>query len=263
MNNGDDFTPKTTKGKDYIVKIVILIALFVGGATILGGAFGLVFSKSSRQFCDAALSFAAGVMLAAAMLGLILPSLEYGGKLGFVTTVFGIFLGAFCVHLMDMLVPYVPFFVEGNREESFRRVCLFVMAIALHNLPEGIASGVGLGTDDVHSGILIATAIALQNLPEGFIVSVSLRGVGVGRFKSFLIAATTGIIEILGCLLGYFAVNISIVLLPLILALAGGTMLYVISEEMIPETHSGDSGRLSTYFLLGGFSLILIFDALL
>lgn len=245
------------------MKIVIFTALFVGGATILGGSFGLFIGRTSGRFRDGALSFAAGVMLAAAMLGLILPSLEYGGRFGFVTTVFGIFFGAFCVHLLDMLVPFAPFYCGQGREESFRRVCLFVMAIALHNLPEGIASGVGLGTDDIRGGILIATAIALQNLPEGLIVSVSLRGVGVGRIKAFLIASLTGIIEIFGCLLGYFAVNISIALLPLILALAGGTMLYVIGEEMIPETHSGDSGKMSTYFLLAGFSLMLVFNALL
>ena len=245
------------------MKMVILIALLVGGSTIIGGAFGLFIGRTSRRFCDGSLSFAAGVMLAAAILGLILPSLGYGGRFGFVTTVFGLFFGAFCVHLMDMMIPFMPFSPGNDREERFKRVCLFVMAIAWHNLPEGIAAGVGMGTDDISGGIMIAVAIALQNLPEGLIVAVSLRGVGVGRVKAFLISAFTGVIEILGCLVGYFAVSISLSLLPLILALAGGTMLYVISEEMIPETHSEDNGRMSTYLLLAGFSLILMMNSIM
>lgn len=244
---------------------VILTALGVGGATVFGGAVGLIFRKTTKSFCDAVLSFAAGVMLAAAMLGLILPSLEYGGKYGVFTTVFGIFFGAACVHLLDLLIPV---FTRSRRKnglvsERARRVFLFVMAIALHNLPEGIAAGVGFGTGDVSDGILIATAIALQNIPEGIIVTVAMLGVGIKPLKAFLISAVTGLIEIFGTFVGYFAVSISSVLLPFILALAGGTMLYVISEEMIPETHSDESGKTPTYFLLIGFSLMLIFDAFL
>ena len=239
---------------------LILTALMVGGATVFGGAVGLIFKKTTKTFCDGVLSFAAGVMLAAAFIGLIMPSIEYGGVF---TSVIGIFLGAICVNLLDLLIPIISGKEAKYNGDRARRVFLFVMAIALHNLPEGIAAGVGLGAGEVSDGILIAVAIALQNVPEGVIVSVSMLGVGVKPFRAFMISALTGVIEIFGTFLGYFAVGISSSLLPLILALAGGTMLYVISEEMIPETHSEDSGRLSTYFLLGGFSLILIFDALL
>lgn len=239
---------------------LILTALVVGGATIFGGAVGLIFKKTTKTFCDGVLSFAAGVMLAAAFIGLIMPSVEYGGVL---TCVVGIFLGALCVNLLDLLIPIISGKGKAPHIDRVRRVFLFVMAIALHNLPEGIAAGVGLGAGDISDGVLIATAIALQNIPEGIIVSVAMLGVGVNPLKAFAISALTGIIEIFGTFVGYYAVGISSTLLPLILALAGGTMLYVISEEMIPETHSADSGRLSTYFLLGGFSLILIFDAFL
>ena len=239
---------------------LILTALTVGGATIFGGAVGLIFKKTTKTFCDGVLSFAAGVMLAAAFIGLIMPSVEYGGVL---TCVVGIFLGALCVNLLDLLIPLILGKGQDSGADRMRRVFLFVMAIALHNLPEGIAAGVGLGAGDISDGILIATAIALQNIPEGIIVSVAMLGVGVKPLRAFAISALTGIIEIFGTFVGYYAVGISSALLPLILALAGGTMLYVISEEMIPETHSADSGRLSTYFLLGGFSLILIFDAFL
>lgn len=239
---------------------LILTALTVGGATIFGGAVGLIFKKTTKTFCDGVLSFAAGVMLAAAFIGLIMPSVEYGGVL---TCVVGIFLGALCVNLLDLLIPLILGKGQDSGADRMRRVFLFVMAIALHNLPEGIAAGVGLGAGDISDGILIATAIALQNIPEGIIVSVAMLGVGVKPLRAFAISALTGIIEIFGTFVGYYAVGISSALLPLILALAGGTMLYVISEEMIPETHSADSGRLSTYFLLGGFSLILLFDAIL
>lgn len=239
---------------------LILTALTVGGATILGGAVGLIFKKTTKSFTDGVLSFAAGVMLAAAFIGLIMPSVEYGGV---ITAVIGIFFGAMCVNLLDLLIPFISSRERNVGGDRVRRVLLFVMAIALHNLPEGIAAGVGLGAGEVSDGILIATAIALQNLPEGLIVSVAMLGVGIKPYRAFLIAAFTGVIEIFGTFLGYFAVGISSTLLPMILALAGGTMLYVISEEMIPETHSAESGKLSTYFLLGGFSLILIFDALL
>ena len=244
---------------------VILTALLVGGATIFGGGAGLFFRRTTKRFCDGVLSFAAGVMLAAAMLGLILPSIEYGGQFGAFTTVFGIFFGAGCVHLLDLMIPVIT---RGRgsataRGERARRVFLFVLAIALHNLPEGVAAGVGFGTGDTAGGILIATAIALQNIPEGLIVTVALLGVGIRPCLAFGISALTGVIEIVGTFMGYFAVSLSSALLPLILAMAGGTMLYVISEEMIPETHSEESGRLPTYFLLIGFCLMLILNALL
>jgi ZIP family zinc transporter len=222
------------------------------------------------------LSFAAGVMLCAAMIGLILPSMELGGDFGVFTTILGIFFGAFCVHLLDMVIPRLCISPDGfsgenimnndrndeNFSDRLRRVSLFVMAIALHNLPEGIAAGVGLGSGDGADAILIATAIALQNLPEGIIVTTAMLGVGVRPTRAFLISGLTGVIEIFGTCLGYFAVGISQAALPLILSLAGGTMLYVISEEMIPESHSS-GGRAPTYFLLLGFSFMLLLNAIL
>ena len=239
---------------------LILTALMVGGATIFGGATGLVFKKTDKTFTDGVLSFAAGVMLAAAFVGLIMPSIECGGV--FISVV-GIFLGALLVNFLDLLIPIISSYEKGIVNDRLRRVLLFVMAIALHNLPEGIAAGVGLGAGEASDGFLIALAIGLQNIPEGLIVTVSMLGVGVKPPRAFFMSALTGVIEILGTFIGYFAAWLSSGLLPLILALAGGTMLYVISEEMIPETHSEDSGKLSTYFLLGGFSLILIFDAVI
>ena len=145
--------------------MVLLTALGVGGATIIGAALGVIFKKISHRFSDVVLSFAAGVMLAAAVLGLILPSLEYGGDWGILTTVAGIFVGALALNLIDKAVPHLHRMVgtdiedhEGNGKIS--KVLLFVTAIAIHNLPEGIAAGVGFGSGNTTEALLIAGGIA-------------------------------------------------------------------------------------------------------
>ncbi len=249
------------------MEIVFLTALGVGGATVLGSALGFIFKKLSSKYSNLILSFAAGVMLAAAMLGLILPSLEYGGKFGILITVAGIFVGALSLNLIDKLVPHLHRLVgtdiEDHNNKKLSSVLLFVMAIAIHNLPEGIAAGVGFGSGNTSQAILIAGGIALQNIPEGMVIIGPMLAAGVKPQKTFLIAAATGFVEIFGTFIGYFAVIISAAILPFALSFAGGTMLYVISDEMIPETHSGGKQRGSTYMLLLGFCLMLISDVLL
>ncbi|MBQ1991304.1 MAG: ZIP family metal transporter, partial [Clostridia bacterium] len=133
------------------MQLVLLTAIGVGGATIIGALIGFIFKKMSHKFSDIVLSFAAGVMLAAAVLGLVLPSLEYGGRLGIIVTITGIFAGALCLNLIDKLVPHMHKLVGADIEEhpnnaNINKVLLFVTAIAIHNLPEGIAAGVGFGT---------------------------------------------------------------------------------------------------------------------
>ena len=249
--------------------IVLLTALGVGGASVIGAVLGFVFKKISHKFSDIVLGFAAGVMLAAAIIGLILPSLEYGGKMPLVVTVFGIFCGAFCVNLIDKLVPHLHKLTGVDQENhpergaQLSKVLLFVIAIAIHNLPEGIAAGVGFGTGNTAEALTIAFGIALQNIPEGMVIIAPMLALGMSHSRTFLIAVVTGIIEVLGTLIGFFAVSISTAILPFALAFAGGTMLYVISDEMIPETHSHGSERGATYSLLAGFCVMLIFDVLL
>ncbi len=245
------------------MEIVILTAFGVGGATIFGALIGLIFKKMPTRCNNALLAFAAGVMMAAAMLGLIFPSLEYGGKWGVLTTTVGIFVGAATVNLLDMLLPRLCHLSNEGDDGGLKKVVLFVSAIAIHNLPEGIAAGVGFGTGEVGDAMLIATAIALQNIPEGMIVFVAMLGAGIKPGRTFFLAAMTGVVEIIGTFLGYFAVNISSAVLPFALAFAGGTMLYVISDELIPDTHSREGGHLATYFLLVGFTFMLIFDAII
>lgn len=249
------------------MEFVLLTALGVGGATVVGALIGFIFKGMSHRFSDIVLSFAAGVMLAAAVLGLIVPSLEYGGRFGLIITVIGIFAGAVCLNLIDKLVPHLHKMagvdIEAHNSTSLNKVLLFVTAIAIHNLPEGIAAGVGFGSGDTSQALLIAGGIALQNIPEGMVIIAPMLSAGVKPGKTFVIAMFTGLVEVAGTLLGYFAVSVASVILPFALAFAGGTMLYVISDEMIPETHAHGSERGATYALLVGFCIMLISDVLL
>ena len=249
------------------MQIVLLTALGVGAATLIGSLIGFFFRDLSHRFSDIVMSFAAGVMLAAAVLGLILPSVEYGGKWGLLYTVPGIFAGALFVDVLDKLVPHLhklagPDF-EKHHNASLNKVLLFVIAIGIHNLPEGLAAGVGFGSEDTAQALLFAGGIALQNIPEGMVIIGPLLASGVSARRTMLIAAVTGMVEVIGTLLGYFAISISQMVLPFALAFAGGTMLYIISDEMIPETHAHGSERGATYALLIGFCVMLISDVLL
>ena len=247
--------------------LVLLTALGVGGATIIGALIGFLFKNISHKFSDIVLSFAAGVMLAAAVLGLVMPSLEYGGRYGLVITVAGIFIGAVCLNLIDKLVPHMHKLIGADIEEhnntDLSKVLLFVTAIAIHNLPEGIAAGVGFGSGDTSQALLIAGGIALQNIPEGMVIIGPMIAAGVSPKKTFVCALITGFVEVVGTLIGYFAVSVASIILPFALAFAGGTMLYVISDEMIPETHAHGCERGATYALLVGFCIMLISDVLL
>lgn len=250
------------------MKMVLLTALGVGGATVIGSIIGFIFKKISHKFSDIVLAFAAGVMLAAAVLGLIIPSVEYGGKFGLLITVAGIFVGALCLNLIDKLVPHLHSLVGVESEAhpgsaNLSKVLLFVTAIAIHNLPEGIAAGVSFGSGNASEALVIAGGIALQNIPEGMVIIGPMLSAGVSPKRTFLCALATGLIEVIGTLLGYFAVTVASAVLPFALAFAGGTMLYVISDEMIPESHAHGSQRGATYALLVGFCVMLVSDVLL
>ena len=250
------------------MEMVLLTALGVGGATVFGSVIGFMFKKISHKFSDIVLAFAAGVMLAAAVLGLILPSLEYGGDWGLLITVAGIFVGAVCLSIIDKLVPHLHKIVGADLEDhrgnaNISKVLLFVTAIAIHNLPEGIAAGVSFGSGNDAEALLIAGGIALQNIPEGMVIIGPMLSSGISPKRTFLCAMATGLVEVLGTLIGYFAVSVASAILPFALAFAGGTMLYVISDEMIPETHAHGSQKGATYALLAGFCLMLISDVLL
>ena len=248
------------------MQIVLLTALGVGGATVLGALIGFVFKDISSKFANIVTSFAAGIMLAAAVLGLIVPSVEYGGELGVLVAVVGVLVGGICISLSDRLVPHVQKLVCGRGDSEgtrIRSVLLFVIAIAIHNLPEGIAAGVGFGAGDNEAALLIAWGIALHNIPEGMVIIAPMLAAGITPKRTFLLALATGFAEVIGTLVGYFAVSVATAILPFALAFAGGTMLFVISEEMIPETHSENDAYKVTYAFLCGFCVMLVLDAVM
>ena len=184
------------------MKLVFLTALGVGGATVLGALIGFAFKKISHRFSDVVLAFAAGVMLAAAVLGLILPSLDYGGDMGIVITIAGIFAGAVCLNLIDRLVPHLHHLAGGDTEHhpgsaNLDKVLLFVSAIAIHNLPEGIAAGVSFGSGNNADAFLIAGGIALQNVPEGMVIIAPMLAAGIKPKRTFVIAFATGLVEVI------------------------------------------------------------------
>ncbi|MBE6031638.1 MAG: ZIP family metal transporter [Clostridiales bacterium] len=247
--------------------MVLLTAAGVGGATVIGAAIGFLFKNASHKFNDLIIAFAAGVMLAAAVFGLIVPSLEYGGKYALLITIAGIFVGALFLNVVDRLVPHLHRLAGADIEEhknnvNVDKILLFVLAIAIHNFPEGIAAGVSFGSGDTSAALLIAGGIALQNIPEGMVIIAPMLAAGIKPGKTFFIALLTGLVEVAGTLIGYFAVSVAAVILPFALAFAGGTMLYVVSDEMIPETHHSNT-RGVTWALLIGFCVILLSDVLL
>lgn len=246
------------------MNMVLPVALGVGGATVIGAGIGFAFRRVSHQFSDIVLAFAAGVMLAAAVLGLILPSLSYGGRWGIFYTILGIFVGAVFLNVVDAFVPHLHRLAGTEyHTPEMNRVLLFVAAIAIHNFPEGIAAGVGFGLGNTAEAFLIAGGIALQNIPEGMVMIGPMLAVGVKPGRTFLCAILTGLIEVCGTFLGYFFVHAFKAILPFTLAFAGGAMLYVISDEMIPETHAHGTQRGATYALLTGFCVMLLSETLL
>lgn len=251
------------------MQMIILTAFGIGGATIFGAAIGFCVKNVSHKVNDMILSFAAGVMLAAAVNGLITPSFELVSGTRRLLPIAGIFAGALFLNFMDKVTPHLHMLAGAGKEEehvynkNLNRALLFVMAIAIHNLPEGMAAGVSFGNDDVSAAITVAIGIGLQNIPESIVTIAPLVTAGVSRKRAFVLAAATGFIEVIGTLLGFFVASASAAVLPFALSFAGGTMLYIISDEMIPETHSHGYERISTYLLLAGFSLMLLLDMIL
>ncbi|WP_300408776.1 ZIP family metal transporter [Lagierella sp.] len=250
-------------------KLIVGLGLLLPGIMTGLGAIPIFFTKKiKRSALDILLGFAAGVMLAASCFSLILPSIEYGGGdfKAVMITGLGIFLGAVMLDLIDKYAPHEHLMdkrVEGTSTDSLKKIWLFIIAITIHNFPEGLATGVGFGTGELANGITIALGIGLQNMPEGLAVALALLRENYSVKKAFVIALLTGLVEPIGALLGFGLVQIFQQILPFILALAGGAMLFVISDEIIPETHSGGFERQATYGIIVGFIVMMIMDVLL
>ena len=248
-----------------------LASLAAGAMTGVGALPALLPAiRVSPRLQDVMLGFAAGVMLAASAFSLIVPGLEaaaetYGGELLAALTVgCGILLGALVLWLVDEYVPHEHFFLgREGMSTSLRRIWLFVIAITLHNFPEGLAVGVGYGTGDPGGANALAIGIGLQNLPEGLAVALALRSEDYSRGQAFVVALLTGMVEPVGGLIGVTAVTLSRPLLPWGLAFAAGAMIFVISSEIIPETHRKGFKIEGTFGLMIGFVVMMILDTTL
>ena len=244
--------------------IALLTAIGVGTSTVAGSLVSFFVKDVSHKVSDSIMSFAAGIMLSATFFSLILPAME--NKANTWLVILGIIFGSVLIKLIDRLVPHIHSLIspvtKGENSGELHRVILFLIAIAIHNFPEGLAVGVSFGTENIANAFSIAIGISLQNIPEGMITILPLILAGVSRKKAFIIALFTGISEIAGVILGYFTVSLSAAMLPFILAMAGGTMLYVISHDMIPETHSHGYESTATFSLIFGFvTMIIIWSA--
>ena len=242
-----------------MLPLVFLTALAVGGATMLGALGGYCFrGAADRAGGQSVMAFAAGMMLSAAVAGLILPSLAGGGPWAFPVTAAGILSGAAFLLLLERLAARMQRLsgLEGGASPRTRRVLLFVAAMAIHNFPEGLAAGVGFGTEDVPRALAIAGGIALQNLPEGMVLIAPMLQAGIPPRRTLALAMSTGAVEIVGTLLGYGTVSLSAAALPFLLAFAGGAMLYLICDDMIPTCR----GSKNLCALLTGFCFMLAMD---
>lgn len=239
-----------------------LIASLAAGLATGAGALPVLFTRRvSDKLLDVMLGFAAGVMLAATSFSLIVPAIDLGGAW---VAVFGLLLGAIVLHLIDHFVPHFsPAFGAEGPPSKLSRVWLFVLAITIHNFPEGLAVGVSFGSGEVATGLIVATAIGLQNMPEGLAVALPLLREGYSRGKALWYGTLTGLVEPLGGLLGAAMVTVSRPLLPWGLAFAAGAMLFVIADELIPESHRKGYAREATFGLVAGFVVMMFLDVIL
>ncbi len=241
---------------------------FYGGLVIaflnfIGAVLILFFNKVSEKLLDTLLGFAAGVMLAASFTSLIIPGINYGG---IVPVLMGIVTGGIVMDLADHFIPHIHTFIgkEGIETKKIKAVWLFIIAITIHNMPEGLAVGVGFGSGNIKDAIILMIAIGLQNIPEGFSVAVSALNAGFGKkFYASLVGIRSGLVEIPLAILGAYLVVIARPILPYAMGFAAGAMIYVISDEIVPETHRKGHERLATFGTILGLIVMLYLDVTL
>lgn len=249
-----------------------LIGGFGGfAATALGAIMAIAFRDIAQRTQDIMLGFAAGMMLAASSFSLILPGLAAAreitgtGPLAAATVVTGLGLGVLLMLGLDRFIPHEHESVgrQGPHSERINRVWLFVLAITLHNLPEGMAIGVSFASGDMNVGLPLTTAIAIQDIPEGLAIALALRATGLSSVKAMLVAVGSGLMEPLGSMIGLGISSGFAIAYPLSLGLAAGAMLFVVSHEVIPETHRNGHQTSATLGLMGGFGVMMFLDTAL
>lgn len=246
---------------------------FYGGmtaalATALGALPVFFTAQYSRKTYAVLLGFGAGVMLAACSFSLIIPGLEHaknGGLSPFVSSLVvggGMLFGALLMSMMDCFMPHEHFDKgrEGPSSIALKRAWLFVIAITLHNFPEGLSIGFAFAGTNLLSAEALAIGISIQDIPEGLVVALALRGVGYSRTRSFILSMLTGLVEPVAALLGIFLVGLNPSMLPFGLGFAAGAMLFVISHEIIPESHRSGREHYATIGAIVGFVLMMFLD---
>lgn len=251
---------------DPIIAIGSLSSILAGLATGLGAVPVLFYRHITHRTLNTMLGGAAGVMLAATAFSLIVPGIQYGNQVwpgwGVYVVAVGIMAGAGFLVLADQWLPYEKYLEKGETFDSLRKVWLFIAAITLHNLPEGGAVGVSFGAGDWHNGVALAMAIAMQNIPEGLAVALPLVALGYQREQAVLIATLTGLIEPVGGIAGVIMAKAFMPIMPIGMAFAAGAMLFVISDDIIPETQSKGKARYATFAVMFGFIVMMILDNL-
>ncbi len=244
----------------YPIMIVLTASLMAGLSTGLG-ALPALLGEFSEEIMDLLLGFSAGVMLAATAFSLLVPAMEISNP---ITAALGLLLGTAVLHILDRMIPHLhPVAGPEGPPSKLAKVWLFIIAMTLHNFPEGVAVGVSFGMGDVATGLVVATAIGLQNAPEGLAVALPLIRERYSRWRAVGYATLTGLVEPLGALLGFFIVSLAHALLPWGLTFAAGAMLFIVVDEMVPESHEKGFGRKATFGLIIGFTLMMVLDNLL
>ena len=246
---------------------LLISAIGLCGATLLGSVLGFFIKNLPHKLNDTILGYCAGIMLAASTIGLIVPAFEQASdSMPWWVIVGGVMLGAIFLNIIDFFTPHMHTLTGWDSEEhinnaSLNRVMLFILAIAIHKFPEGMAAGVSMnGTE--FSSWSVTIGIAFHNIPEGMVIIAPLLLAGVSHTRTLLISLAIGLLEVVGVLVGYGLGTISTSLLPVMLGFAGGAMLYVTSDEMIPETHAHGYQKQATYALLLGFMSMLLLEEL-
>jgi len=249
------------------ISMGILASLLAGLATGVGALPILLKADFSRRTLDLMLGFAAGIMLAASAFSLLVPAFAEqavvdAGWIGVFSIVgAGFLLGGLFVHITDKFLPH-EHFQKGPEGPSsnLARVWLLVIAITIHNFPEGLAVGVSFGGGDIAAGMSVAVAIGLQNMPEGLAVAAPMVREGYSRKYAVGLALLTGLVEPLGGIIGVSVVTFAVGLLPYGLAFAAGAMVFVVGDEMVPESHAGGNERIATWGLIIGFFIMMSLD---
>lgn len=251
------------------LQIGVLASLVAGLMTAVGALPIFFLRRISQSVEDAMMGFGAGVMLSATAFELVLPSVEQaeaqygGGGMAILVLSVGMALGGGALLALHKCVPHEHFHIgpqSGADPAKIRRVWLFIFAIALHNLPEGLAVGVGFGGEEVSDGVTLAIAIGLQNMPEGLVVAIALLSLGYSKWAAFGVTLLTGLVQPIGGLIGAGAITLMEFLLPWGLAFAAGAMLFVISHEIIPESHRKGHEAQATVGVLVGFVALIAID---